>query len=247
LRVALIADIHGNSVALDAVLDAIARDGVDAYWLLGDLVAMGPDPAGVLERIDALPNTSCIRGNTDRYTTTGDRPGPSKDAAIADPSILDVWAEVEKTFAWTQGAITAAGRFEWIESLPLDVRYVLDDGTRVLGVHASPGRDDGDGAHPKHTDAELEGRFAGGEADLVVVGHTHTLVDRTVAGVRIVNPGSVSNPPPGEHQARYAILGWTPDGYDITFEAVDYDRSAVVEQLERIRHPGRRYLQQAFT
>ena len=47
--------------------------GVDAYWILGDIVALGPDPVEVLERLSTLPNVRCIRGNTERYICTGGR------------------------------------------------------------------------------------------------------------------------------------------------------------------------------
>ena len=61
-RIALLADIHGNSLALDAVLAHIqAQGGVDDYWVLGDLCAIGYDPVGVLERLSALPNAIFIR------------------------------------------------------------------------------------------------------------------------------------------------------------------------------------------
>ena len=51
--------------------------------------------------------------------------------------------------AFTQGAVVAADRFEWLTHLPLEFRTTLPDGTRFLGVHASPGRDDGGGASPR--------------------------------------------------------------------------------------------------
>ena len=55
MRIAILSDIHGNSVALDAVLTDIATQGaVDAYWLLGDLVALGPDPVGTRASESAL-------------------------------------------------------------------------------------------------------------------------------------------------------------------------------------------------
>src|SRR3954469_17804445 len=110
MKIALISDIHGNSIALDAVLTDIERlGGVDTYWVLGDLVALGPNPIGVLERLSALPNVRCTRGNTDRYVITGERPPPSQADAQCHPELLPILAEVASTFAWTQGMITAAG------------------------------------------------------------------------------------------------------------------------------------------
>ena len=77
MRIALLSDIHGNPLALDAVLaDIEAQGGVDTYWLLGDFSSLGYDPVGVLERVTKLPNAFFLRGNHDRYTVTGERPGP---------------------------------------------------------------------------------------------------------------------------------------------------------------------------
>jgi len=64
MRLAIFSDVHGNPVALDAVLDDIREHGgADGYWVLGDFMAMGVDPAAVLRRITALPNARFVRGN----------------------------------------------------------------------------------------------------------------------------------------------------------------------------------------
>ena len=161
MRIALLADIHGNAIALDAVLADIQREGgVDGYWVLGDLVAIGPDPAGVLERLSALQGLRVIRGNTDRYVAFGDRPGPSIAEVQADATLFKPLIQVAGTFAWTQGMVTAAGWLPWLKALPLDFEIVLPDGTRFLGVHASPGTDDGTGISPASSDQEIESAIA---------------------------------------------------------------------------------------
>jgi len=76
--IALLSDIHGNPIALDAVLEDIQQQGgADQYWILGDLAAIGHDPVGTLEKLARLPNATFVRGNTDRYLVTGERPGPT--------------------------------------------------------------------------------------------------------------------------------------------------------------------------
>src|SRR5438132_4854139 len=73
MRLALLSDLHGNPIALDAVLaDIQAHGGVDGYLVLGDLVAIGHDPVGVLERLVALPGARFVQGNTDRYVVLSD-------------------------------------------------------------------------------------------------------------------------------------------------------------------------------
>ena len=162
MRIALLSDVHGNSIALDAVLaDIQAQGGVDAYWVLGDLAALGYDPAGALERLASLPNVCFARGNTDRYVTTGEQPQPAAEEVRDDPRALQVLVEVVGSFAWTKGAVTATGWLDWLGQLQLEQRLVLPDGTRLLGVHAAPGADDGLGIYPTMSDAELPGGAAG--------------------------------------------------------------------------------------
>ena len=67
MRLAIFSDVHGNPIALDAVLrDVRERGGADGYWVLGDIVALGYDPVGVLEQLAALSGLVAVRGNTDR-------------------------------------------------------------------------------------------------------------------------------------------------------------------------------------
>jgi len=181
MRIALFSDIHGNAIALDAVLADIERHGgADAFWVLGDLVAIGPDPLGVLKRLSELPNTYYVRGNTDRYTTTDDRPFPALADAAADPRLLPLVVRVAESFAWTRGAVAAAGWLPWLSGLPGEQRLTLPNGARLLGVHAAPGTDDGDGINPAQSDDELHTLLAGCEAEIVCVGHTHWPVDRSI-------------------------------------------------------------------
>ncbi|MBI4771380.1 MAG: metallophosphoesterase family protein [Chloroflexi bacterium] len=89
MRIAVLSDIHGNSIALDAVLEDIqTQGGVDGYWILGDLVAIGHDPLGVLDRLSRLPAARFIRGNTDRYVATGELPPPTLEQVQAAPDRL---------------------------------------------------------------------------------------------------------------------------------------------------------------
>ena len=160
MRLAILSDIHGNPLALDAVLADIQSQGeVDTYWVLGDFAALGYDPVTPLETITALPHASFTRGNTDRYVVTEDLPVPP-EKALEDPALLPQVIEATRSFSWTRGYLSAAGWLDWLTNLPLEVRLTLPDGTRLLGVHASPGRDDGPGLQPKHSDGELEQRLA---------------------------------------------------------------------------------------
>ena len=130
-RIALFSDVHGNTIALDAVLaDIEAQGGVDEYWVLGDLAAIGYDPLGALERLSRLQPAMFIHGNTDRYLVTGERPLPPPEVMLKDPGIISIYLQVIGSFAWTQGAVTAGGWMPWLAALPLELRTQLPDGTR---------------------------------------------------------------------------------------------------------------------
>ncbi|HEX5096367.1 MAG TPA: metallophosphoesterase family protein [Acidimicrobiia bacterium] len=243
MRLALISDIHGNSIALDAVLaDVAAMGGADAWWVLGDLVALGHDPVGVLERVAALPNAQYLSGNTERYVLTGAVPFPRAEHVAADPSLAPRALEVTANFAWTRGIVTYAGWWDWLCALPRTVRTELPDGTRVLGVHASPGSDDGPGISTRIDDDALAQLLDGCDADIVFGGHTHDAVDRVVGDLRAVNLGSVGNSKRADRRASYVVVDADEHGHTIEHRLVDYDHEAVCAAIDAVAHPAGHYL-----
>ncbi len=247
MKIALLADIHGNSLALDAVLaDIQRRGGVDNYWILGDLCAIGYDPAGVLERLTALPNAIFVRGNVDRFVTTGERPDPDIQQARANPDSIPVLAEVSGSFGWTQGYLEATGWLDWLRNLPLERRIKLPNGKRVLLVHAAPGKDDGWGLNPALTDDELALEIIGCDADLIFVGHFHMPMNRHFHDVQIVNPGCVSNAFPPDLRAAYAILTTDATSYRVDFYRVEYDLAEAILKARGSSNPGAGYFIQFY-
>ncbi len=243
MRLAFFSDVHGNSIALDAVLaDIRAQGGADETWVLGDLVAIGPDPIRTLERLRNLPNARFVRGNTDRYVVTGELPKPSLADVEQDLTLLPRLLEMARNFAWTQGALACNGALNWLAELPIEQRTTLPDGTRLLGVHASAGKDDGRGAYPGIGETELAALMQNANADLVCVGHTHAPLDLSVNGIRVVNLGSVSNSVQEDLRASYAIIHANERGYTIEHRRVEYDREAVIAALEQSHHPASQFI-----
>jgi putative phosphoesterase len=249
MRIAILSDIHGNPSALEAVLQDIQhRGGADAYWVLGDLCAVGYDPAGVLDRLSRLNNGVFIRGNADRYVVTGERPTPTMDEVRENIELLPLFTEVTSSFTWTQGYLAGRGWFNWLANLPLEHRQTLPDGTRVLLVHAEPGADDGNGLHPGLTDEELWNRVRGSAADLICVGHFHRAMDRKVENVQVINPGPVSNPLAGDDlRPSYALLLCASTSHHITFHKVNHDYSADLLRVEQCGIPGADYIKRLLT
>src|SRR5580700_3177256 len=124
MRLGVIADVHGNDVALRAVLDDAARHHVDRWWVLGDLVLFGPRPAEVLDLLRGLPGISMLRGNTDRYVLTGEQPAPHATVADAAASIdvVQRYAAMAAGIGWTRGVLDQAGLITELTTLPTQLR-----------------------------------------------------------------------------------------------------------------------------
>ncbi len=250
MKIAILSDIHGNRLALDAVLaDIDAQGGVDTTWILGDHCALGPQPQQALERIHTIPNAVMVRGNTDRYLLTGDLPFQNIEELVGDAKMLHIYVEISASLAWTLGAVTSGGWLPLLRQIPLEQHITLPDGSQVLLVHASPGTDDGTGVTPETPEEKMRQLFQGCSADLVFVGHTHVPVDRMVEldgghSVRVINPASVSNPRVPSLCASYGILTADGGGYDYQRREVPWDRQAILDMMTEIRFPGAEHVAQ---
>ena len=167
--VAALYDIHGNLAALEAVLAEVPEDATIVVG--GDVCAGGEQPSETLTRLRGLGDrVAWLRGNADRELYPGEE-------GLAPPGALD--------------ATVAALREEEIEFLhDLPETQVVDD---VLYCHASP-RNDVDIFTERTPEERIAFLFDGLGVSTVVCGHTHTQYQRTVAGVRVVNAGSVGSP-----------------------------------------------------
>lgn len=242
MKLGLLSDVHANRIALEAVLADGRSQGVGTWWTLGDPVAIGPVPVPTLDLLTSVPNLRATRGNTDRYVVSRDRPPPYPGEVAAKPELLGLFAAVEGSFAWTRGALASHGWPDWLAGLPLESRATLPDGTRVLGVHASPGRDDGEGITPDRPEPELRAALAGAAADVVCAGHTHRPADWVIGSVHAVNLGSVSNPITDDLRASYVIIHADRQGHRVEHRRVGYDHAAVLDRVARSGHPGAEYL-----
>jgi predicted phosphodiesterase len=261
MRLGVISDVHGNDVALRAVLADAAGCQVDRWWVLGDLVLSGPRPAEVLELLRSLPGVEMLRGNTDRYVLTGEQPTPHATAADAARSVdlVERYALMAAGIGWTRGVLSQAGLLSTLTALPRQLRLSGPDGTRVLGVHASPEADAGPGIRPGISDDDLGRLLAGCAADVVIGGHTHTATDRLVNGIRALNPGSTGIPlRPGE--AGWLLLDFadgpesrddpghgTVAGLRVEQRIVPFDVETVVRDLHARLHPNTEFLEAVLT
>lgn len=169
MAVAALYDIHGNLPALDAVLAEVPADATIVVG--GDVCAGGEQPSETLARLRELGDrVRWVRGNADRELY------PGEGGLVPEPLVEE-----------TRGRLSEEG-IAFLHGLPETQR--IDD---VLYCHASP-RNDMDIFTEQTPEERLAPLFEGLDVSTVVCGHTHTQFERTVAGVRIVNAGSVGMP-----------------------------------------------------
>jgi putative phosphoesterase len=248
VRLGILADVHGNDVALRAVLKDADRLDIERWWALGDLVLFGPRPAEVLELLLGLPGLGMLRGNTDRYVLTGEQPAPHATAADAATSVdlVERYAAMAAGIGWTRGVLDQAGLLTILTTVPALLRLQLPGGATILGVHASPRADDGPGIDPGIADEQLRSLLAGCGADVVIGGHTHFATDRVVDGIRALNPGSAGLPRTCG-TASWLLLDHDGDALAVTRRSVPFDVTAVVSDLRRRRHPNAEFVASVLT
>ena len=244
MKLGVVADVHGNLAALEAVVADAETVGVDKWWALGDLVLFGPRPVETMQLLLSLPGVEFVRGNTDRYVVTGDQPHPhaTPEDAVGDPDLVLRYGAMAAGIGWTRGVLVQAEMLDPLERLGDSVRAELPDGSRLLGVHASPGSDDGAGINSSRPDDFLRPLFAGCEADIVVGGHSHDPTDRWIDGMHLVNGGSVGLPRHAGH-AGWLLIDASDDAVEIARREAPFDVESVIDELHRRRQPNADFIQ----
>ncbi|TET50264.1 MAG: metallophosphoesterase [Anaerolineales bacterium] len=240
-RLAVLSDIHGNLRALEAVLaDLEAQGAPDAYWVLGDLAAFCPWPAATIARLRELRNVSFVQGNTDRYVVSGRRPWVPIRSEADWSRVAERLALRDANFRWTVERLSFAD-YEFLRDLPDRLETDVPSCGRLVAVHAN-GVDDETFIDPDAGDDDVRSFFSGLDASLVLYGHTHLPVDRTVDGMRIVNPGSVGIPFDGDRRTAYAVLEFGDRECRIEQRRVEYDVEEVIAEIARVEHPAREWI-----
>ena len=189
MRIAAFADIHGNVVALQAVLAAVQQAKPDLVVFLGDALGRVPMPAQTMALLHSVSHIA-VRGNYD-WIATGDF--PNKEERFAHAPYLQI--EV----AWLQAQLTQAD-MAYLTDSPLDQRLFIGTAQEIVICHASPGRC-WNGLFPVNShykqmsDAECLGLLLGESAPMVLCGHTHAVTDRMVGLIRVTGGRKPENGP----------------------------------------------------
>lgn len=209
MRIAVISDIHGNLMALDAVENDIEKMDVDEIWCGGDVAWGGPWAERCIERVRSAGWTT-VKGNTDVWIT-------------GDPQTAETEEERVRLMALAAAHDISVDDRDWLLNLPLGHKGLGG----LLLVHGTP---ESPFAGPLPDAGPLEFAPYEGVAPVVVYGHVHRgFVRRLADGTIVANAGSVGFPMDGE-LATYLIIEQTGTDWTITHRRVPFDRRAVMAQ-----------------
>jgi predicted phosphodiesterase len=205
MATAILYDVHGNLVALEAVVAEVERAGVTEYVLGGDYSTFGPWPRETAERLEALPAVARIRGNVERWL----REKPEVDRPLVTAAV----AAAQKGLGP-----------ELVRRLyGLPERAELDG---MLVCHGSPLSDvDSFAREPEDGEERL---LAGEAGRTILFGHSHVQFRRPgPAETFLINPGSVGMPLDGDTRAAWALY---EDG-DFELRRTEYDVERAAAQM----------------
>ena len=213
MRYAVVADIHGNLPALEAVIDAMPA--VDRWHCAGDTVGYNPWPADCLARVQEL-DAATVMGNHDR-------------AVASDTGFrFNSMAAAGVTYARDE---LDADAIDWLDSL--SNRQTVADGD-ILLVHGHPENPDRYTYPDEFSPAMLEN-----DAGVTITGHTHVQGVREFEEGIVMNPGSVGQPRDGNPAAAFAVLDISDSddaggtaAIDVETHRVGYDIDRVIDAVE---------------
>jgi putative phosphoesterase len=240
MRTALLSDLHGNIVALRAVLEHIRQSRVDRIVCLGDVATLGPSPGCVLDALSEL-GCACILGN--------------HDAFLLDAELIRRYTETPVIVAAVDACRAALGSAELAFVRTFRPTLNLDMDGATLGLfHGSP-RSHMEDLLATTTADDLDRALGERRATVMAGGHTHIQMVRQHRGTLLVNPGSVGlpfetyvsgGPPRILAHAEYATVDASDGSVAVTLHRVPVDRGALIAEVERWDNPLAGYLLQQY-
>jgi putative phosphoesterase len=210
-RVAVLGDVHGNAVALEAVLGEVRREDVDLVVWTGDL-SWGWEPSATLDLVRSVELPALfVRGNAERALLE------LRDGKAETPSERERWM----LESHTTRDLELAASFEHAHSVEIDGLGA------TYFTHGSP-RSDEELLTAGTPDERLAAATSEISERVLVTGHTHSQYDRVAAGVRALNPGSIGMPYEGRPGggAYWAFLG-----PDVELRRTEYDVEAAIARI----------------
>jgi diadenosine tetraphosphatase ApaH/serine/threonine PP2A family protein phosphatase len=239
MRVVLIADIHGNLPALEAVLADASRVGFDRLVCLGDIVGYNAEPGACVDRIEEATDVA-VAGNHDRDVASGlPLPGTTSTAqAVQDwtrrqlsPKQLTYLSALPNHVVDEAGFVAAHGSFlSDVFVSGYVTSTMLEENLQAIAAREGWPRV----AFCAHTHVPLFG-WLDGENE-VEVPRPETCSWFAKARAVLVNPGSVGQPRDGDIRASYALVDL--EKRQAEFRRVSYDIERTIEAIRRANLPS---------
>lgn len=217
MRLAILADIHGNLPAFEAVLQHVARQKVDQIILAGDMIIGSPDSAACWQLAQSL-GCPMLRGNHERYVSH-----------YGTPHAAPEWNTEQYTpLHWAFAQISAQER-QKLAQLPTSLR--LPEAPDLFITHASE-RDDHDTVSPHTPEEKLADMFPTARERFIIRSHNHYAQTRVWERGFIISNGSVGLPLDGNPTAQYLLLDQNQDGWHVRHQSVCYDLDVVIRRFQ---------------
>ncbi|QFP77645.1 metallophosphoesterase [Deinococcus sp. AJ005] len=221
MRLAIIADIHGNLDALRAVLADAQAQGAEQLVVNGDVVNRGPDSVAALETLLARDDVSFTLGNHDDLLRMWDARSPDLPAEwFSDP----FWGAT----AWSAKQLNSAGLLHVPADWPLTRTVQIPGLPSMLIAHGSP-QHYREGLSERTSPERVQELSAG--HGVLIGSHIHRPAQAQVGGVLVLNTGAVGAPANGDPRAQYLLLTAGADDWHTEFRAVPYDRTGVLARF----------------
>ena len=225
IRTALVSDIHGNAIALEAVLADLGRDPVDQVVCLGDALQGGCQPAEVFALMSRL-DCPTVLGNADAFVL---------DETAGEERPTERQLDVRE---WTRAQLGEEG-LAYVKTFRPTLTVPIGVGRELLAFHGSP--DSYDDIILPHLDEDEFRRLLGTpSSDLLAGGHVHLQWLRRYGESTFVNPGSVGlsydhAQPEDDFRldafAAYARLDIADERFEIAFRRVPFDRDRLLRAI----------------
>ncbi len=226
MKLAIIADIHGNLQALEAVLKDLEQHDIDRLIVNGDSVNRNPNSPKVLERLQSLrsPKAELILGNHDDLMCLWNKRSEKLPKEwFDDPFWLGT--------AWVVEQLQANSWLELLASLPMTLRISDSEAGDVLISHGSP-RHYREGYGRYLRDEEISEITEMHPARIYIGSHTHRTMQRKFGSHQILNTGAVGTPFNQDPRAQYILLEKIDNAWQVSFQAVPYNRKAAIKDFE---------------
>ncbi len=214
MKLAVLADIHANLVALQAVTAHVEAWQPDLVVVAGDVVNRGPRPLECLRFVQDRQQRAgwlVVRGNHEDYVLSHTQPETPHHG---------LEFEIHRHSYWTYRQLT--GNVSTLAAMPFQQQLLAPDGSEVRITHGSI-MGNRDGIYPEMSETKLRQKIDPASA-LFCVGHTHRPLIRSVDDTLVVNVGSAGLPFDGDPRPSYAQLIWQQGQWQAEIIRLDYDR-----------------------